>query len=86
MHTTRLQSGRQVHHNGDYSGDVKIAFKPDEVEHIPAGFSPEYYEVTVDFEDLMELVSNYVRDRYISALEQSVPRDVLLNAVDPSKW
>lgn len=85
MHTTKLESGTLAHHNGDYSGDVFLVIPADRAE-MELDHQAKTVSVRVPFDDLMELVSYYVRDRYISALEDAVPRDVLLNAVDPSKW
>lgn len=58
------------HHNGDFSGDIKLSVEPHRVEEgmVFEGL-PEYLIVNVPFEVLKELVANYLRSQLISNYE-----------------
>ena len=78
MHTTQTKN-LTIHHNGDYSGDVIIQVKPEQVQHIAANTKfhiPAYAEVTIDFKDLRTFVFGYLRDKMISELEQMSDEDL----------
>ncbi len=70
MHTTVIDDHR-FHHNGDYSGDVRIIVPADKVDHIdwptPADGT---FQITIPFEVLAEFVGEAVRDARESRLEQ----------------
>lgn len=76
MHTTRLSSGRDLMHNGDFSGNLHIICAPGEVENI-AGANGPIVRVTIPFEDLKEIVAEYVRGERISAAEQATTDELL---------
>lgn len=55
-HTT--EGGEYIYfHNGDYSGDIKIAFKTGKII------------ATVPFEEIKQLVADYIRLEKISRIE-----------------
>lgn len=63
MHTTKINN-TTFHHNGDYRGDVHVI--------------RDGVETTIPFEDMMELVANFVMAKKISKLEQAEPIDILM--------
>lgn len=71
MHTHK--AGDTIfHHNGDFSGDVKIVLYTEPKESpVPAEDGRRWWEVEVPFEDLRSLVAEYVRGRRIELLEQA---------------
>ena len=82
MHTTQASQGTVFHHNGDYSGSVKIQVPEEPAKHT---FGSQTCWVTeVPFEDIRELVLDYLRSKLIARLE-SVEGDELeyeLTAID----
>jgi GTPase involved in cell partitioning and DNA repair len=75
MYTTQTgQSGIYWHHNGDYSGDVIVRVPSGSVTIDSAGA-----RVEIPFEDIRELVANYVRNEKIARLETRTAEEVLLS-------
>lgn len=66
MHTTELPSGNRAHHNGDYSGDVLVQIPRDAVLLTP---DVTVYEVKIPMGDLIQIVSDYIRDEMVHAAE-----------------
>ncbi len=81
MITTRLDSGRVVLHNGDYSGGVIINCTPAEVETTDFGPEGAVSQVTIPFEDLKEIVACYIRSRATAAIENADTDDLLFARV-----
>ena len=75
MHTTEGPEGTVMHHNGDYSGDVKIT-----VNHEPYNGQDVNHEnhwtVEVPFRDLEALVLDKYRGNAIEALEMAEGREL----------
>lgn len=69
MHTTVYKDTR-FHHNGDFSGDIRIVRDGREME--------------VPFKDILALVARFVRDERIAVLEQATPREILGLGKEPS--
>lgn len=71
-----------VHHNGDFSGDVKIEVMAPRVTVLPAASGTIYgnpiTEVVIPFEVLKQAVAEYARRYRISALKDATDDDVLL--------
>ena len=71
MHTTTIPDPRNrshvftIHHNGDYSGDVK--FQRDTWDR----------DVSIPFSILLELVTNMVRASAIEKIEQMTPTQIM---------
>lgn len=64
MHTFEGNSCR-IHFNSDMSGDIHICDKGSN------------REITVDGQDILDFVANYVRRERISKLEQMETKDIL---------
>lgn len=64
MHTTK-SNNICFFHNGDYSGEVRIF---DEITE---------YEVTVEFDALLEFVGDFVRSRRIQELENATATQII---------
>ena len=77
MKTTKTQNGDLFHHYSSYIGEVSIIVKPQFVEKIDEGVGGGYHEITIEFDSLRELVFNYLRDKKISELENTVELDDL---------
>lgn len=82
MRSYDAPSGLIYHHNGDYSGDVKIAVpmcRPGETyswgqasdKVVEIDEHDQAVIVDIPFEDMKRLVLNYYRSELISRLEQS---------------
>ncbi len=70
MHTTTIGEYR-FHHNGDYSGDVRIIVPADKVDHIDWPIPGDgTFEIVIPFEVLGEFVAESVADARIGRLEQ----------------
>lgn len=70
-----------MHHNGDYSGNVKISLPSSiadsEVEHNPHGRDVSYTTVTIPFGAIRHLVVEAMRQQWISRLENMSESDLL---------
>lgn len=80
MHSTTGPSGLTYHHNGDYSGDVKVTIPLERHKTRPWGTTTTKFDiderirqVTVDipFEDMRWLVLRYLQSKLISRLEDA---------------
>jgi hypothetical protein len=83
MHSTSAPSGQTYHHNGDYSGPVKMFLPVREQLHYPGEIAragtPEkvpgaegvFVEVEIPFEDMKALVMDHFRSVLISRLEDA---------------
>lgn len=76
MITGETGAGRRFHHNGDYSGEVWVNMRPDEVEAGRFG-DEEYVTVKIPMEDLLDIVGEYVRMQRIQELESVDVRTLL---------
>jgi hypothetical protein len=76
MHTTKANLGSTFIHNGDYSGDLIISVPADKVKEVPDP-TGAWVHINLPFEDIKQLVADYVRERTITALEQANDDDVL---------
>ncbi len=68
-----------MHHNGDFSGGVKINIPVDRIEALEemAG----YVQVCIPFEALKTLVGQYVAGQKMSALEEADDDDILFGRI-----
>lgn len=62
-------SGNAYFHNGDFSGDVNWEFN-----HLPSG---KKVHVAIPFEDMKELVAEYIRQKKISDIENASVESLL---------
>lgn len=74
MHSKQFDGEITIHHNGDYSGDVKINVPKHRVEEFNAPNS--VYEIEIPFEVLRSLVLDYIRNRTISNFESMTDDDL----------
>lgn len=70
-----------MHHNGDYSGDIKFNLPPELIEDVSTCHEPRHMQVTIPFDAIKTLVAAYVSGIRIEALEDATPDDVLLGKV-----
>lgn len=70
MHTSKTPHAT-FHHNGDFSGDVKMMVEPQMVEPMFG-----VVQVTIPFKDLRTLVFQYLRDKMIAELEGMSDKDL----------
>jgi hypothetical protein len=77
MISRELTSGRTVHRNGDYSGEVRIRASQSEVT-AEEGYrgGEDYFYVELPFADLLEIVAGYLTARKIGELEQMSTEEV----------
>lgn len=66
MHSTQTPSA-VFHHNGDYSGEVHIICRATN------------QEIHINFDDIKNLVAEYIRRQRISKLEQANDEAVLMH-------
>lgn len=92
MHTSQVEADGHtynVHHNGDYSGDVVIYLPPSKFD-LQIGKTSTECRVSIPFAVLRSLVADYVRAAKIEALEDAdddqvldvAPRSTVLHADD----
>jgi hypothetical protein len=80
MHTSQLTDGVVAHHDGSYDGGPVILVIPAaqaELQTTQRADDAEVVMVTVPFEALKQLVSDYVRGEAISFYEQATPDEIL---------
>ena len=75
MHSKDFGNGITIHHNGDYSGDVKIDV-PRGKTNTFATPTNQFVEVEIPFEVLRSLVLDYLRSKTISNLESMTDYDL----------
>jgi hypothetical protein len=81
MHSSHIEhAGRTwtIHHNGDFSGDARIAIDADRISMISPPVWPEDgYQVDIPIAVLEELIGRYLQSRAISLMEQLSGSDYL---------
>lgn len=82
MHSTDI-GDVTFHHNGDFSGDVKIDVSAYNVVLVQTSMPgvPGVFEIEIPFDALKGLVAEYVRGQLIEELEQDSADDVLMGRV-----
>lgn len=69
MHSTEI-NGIVFHHNGDFSGDVKIDVPTANMSEFTPAFGEDVqFMVTIPFETLRNLVLEYIRNKTIRNFE-----------------
>jgi hypothetical protein len=76
VHTSKINETRFVH-NGDFSGDIRVLVKPEQVQRLdwPDELGGSVVEVEIPFDDLKGIVFEYLRRRQIAALENMSDED-----------
>jgi hypothetical protein len=75
MHTSKINETRFVH-NGDFSGDIRVLVKPEQVQRLDVPMlGGSVVEMEIPFDDLKGIVFEYLRRRQIAALENMSDED-----------
>jgi hypothetical protein len=74
MITDHTTSGRTYHHNGDYSGEVHLIMRPDEVDEDADLGGRAFMVAKVPMEDLIDIVAEYVYQKAEYVYQKRVQR------------
>jgi hypothetical protein len=77
MHSFDAPSGRTYHHNGDFSGDVRLITTVEVLTDDRQSFVQKETEIDIPFADLAALVAEYVRRERASALDSMGTGEIL---------
>lgn len=75
MHSRRVSEKVSIHHNGDYSGDIKITMTTGPEAH-------NWVEVTVPMSAIVEMVTDMYRDKAVSFIESTDDLGLLISLVN----